>query len=95
MVRHLIKITTATEEMALIAKPTKAPTLTTHKTYTETSFTEYTPTGFGQLPVPRTHIPKTFLQSSRLLTSLLSIALILCLCGVIYLLLFVTLISKI
>ena len=92
--RHLIKITSKTEEMvpSLVRKiPQKRSPA---NDYTETSFTEFTPTGFGQLPVPRQRTFHSRLKNSRLLTNLLAIALILCLAGIIYLLIFVTLFNS-
>ena len=52
--------------------------------------TEYTPTGFGQLPVPNIRTKSSRSKYSNLQIILLTVALILCLIGVIYLLLFVT-----
>ena len=67
---------------------TKTPST---KTNSDTVLINYTPTGFGQLPVPQLRTKRSLLKPSNLQFILLIIALILCLFGVIYLLLFVTL----
>ena len=90
VVRHLIKITTKTEEMVPITSNTpKSPFIPTEFP-SQIISTEFAPTGFGRLPEPCIS-PKRFSpHRSHLLTILLTLALILCLIGVIYLLIFVT-----
>ena len=92
MVRHLIKITTKTEEMVPIHN--KKLALTRPEFSSETTFTDYKPTGFGQLPEPCTRSKRSYFPTYQLSTILLSIALILCLIGVIYLLIFATISFK-
>ena len=89
VVRHLIKITTKTEEMVPIKN--SKPTFPHPSLSSEADHTEYSPTGFGQLPEPCVPSKRSYFHSSHLLTSLLTVALVLCLIGVIYLLIFVTL----
>ena len=91
MVRHLIKITTKTEEMVPLVTKKSSSTLTDLEIPSETNSTHFAPTGFGQLPEPCNPPRQSFFHSSHLLTSLLTFALVLCLIGVIYLLIFVTL----
>ena len=96
MVRHLIDITTRTDSMLPQSKRAVVPAISYEAKPSEDDFiTKYTNTGFGQLPVP-CKIPRksSRLQSTRVQSTLLLIALILCLIGITYLLIFATVTFK-
>ena len=96
VVRHLIDITTKTEAMKTPPNRAVVPAISYDIYDSENDFvTEYTNTGFGHLPVPCKK-PKISpsLKSTRIQSTLLMIALVLCLTGITYLLIFSTVTFK-